>query len=353
MRLYANIDSTHVIAPNFKKRLSGVTSTVLQLVPKQREMGVKIASLAPEGLPESVVCVRFRDLWRLWLKPEGASHRVWHARRNTEMLPGIILRDVLRMKIRLLFTSDAQRDHRRYTKWLIGKMDAVIAGSAQATSYLNVPSSIVMHGINTAQFMPPADKSKAKQAIGFDPAVRLVGCFGRIRSQKGTDRFVRAMIALLPANPQWAAVVTGRVTADNEEFADGLKAEIAAAGLADRIRFAGEVEDITLWYQALDLFVAPQRWEGFGLTPLEAMACGIPVAATAVGAFKELIVEGVNGMVADNDDAAISAAIGKMMTDDHMRTAMAANCRDHVVGGFMLEREARQINAIYDQLLKS
>lgn len=353
MRLYANIDSTHVIAPNFKKRLSGVTSTVLQLVPKQREMGVKIASLAPEGLPESVVCVHFRDLWRLWLKPEGASHRVWHARRNTEMLPGIILRDVLRMKIRLLFTSDAQRDHRRFTKWLISKMDAVIAGSAQAASYLKVPSSIVMHGINTAQFTPPVDKSEAKRAIGFDSTVKLAGCFGRIRSQKGTDRFVRAIIELLPAHPQWSAVITGRVTIDNKDFADRLLAEIAAAGLSDRIRFAGEVEDVTPWYQALDLFVAPQRWEGFGLTPLEAMACGVPVAATAVGAFRELIVEGVTGMVTDNDDASISVAIGKMMADDRVRTAMGANCRAHVLDGFMLEREASQINSVYDRLLKS
>ena len=42
------------------------------------------------------------------------------------------------------------------------------------------------------------------------------------------------------------------------------------------------------WYQALDLLVAPQRWEGFGLTPLEAMACGVPVIATTVGAFDEI-----------------------------------------------------------------
>lgn len=353
MRTYVSLRDILVVAPNFKKRLSGVTSTVVQLVPKQREMGVKIASLAPDGLPDQVVCVRFRDLWRLWIKPEAGNCRVWHARRNTEMLPGIILRDVLRMKIKLLFTSDAQRDHRCFTKWLISRMDAVIAGSAQAASYLKVPSTLVMHGINTGQFMPPLDKAEAKRAIGFDPETRLVGCFGRIRSQKGTDRFVRAMIKLLPSHPQWKAVITGRVTIDNKEFAEAMQADINAAGLADRILFKGEVEDVTPWYQALDLFAAPQRWEGFGLTPLEAMACSVPVAATSVGAFKELVVEGKTGLVSDNSDAGFEAAIGTLMADDVVREAMARQCRAHVLGGFMLEREASQINAVYDRLLAS
>ena len=72
---------------------------------------------------------------------------------------------------------------------------------------------------------------------------------------------------------------------------------MARAGLQDRILFLPEVpvEEMPRWYQALDLLVAPQRWEGFGLTPLEAMACGVPVIATTVGAFDELVVEGETG----------------------------------------------------------
>ncbi len=353
MRTYADISDTQVIAPNFKKRISGVTSTIVQLVPKQRGMGVKIASLAPEGLPDTVVCVRFRDLWRLWFKPNGAECRVWHARRNMEMLPGIFMRDVLRMKIKLLFTSAAQRDHRGFTKWLIRRMDAVIATSARASSYLQAPNTVIMHGVDTARFTPPADKADAKRALGFDPAVKIAGCFGRIRAQKGTDRFVLTMISLLPRHPDWIAVATGRVTGDNKEFAAQLTEAVAAAGLQGRIRFVGEVDDVLAWYQALDLFVAPQRWEGFGLTPLEAMACGVPVAATKVGAFSELIIDGSTGLVVANTDQAISDAVSYLTENDALRAQMAQNARPHVLESFMLEREAAQINAVYEKLLHS
>ena len=353
MRQYVDINDTQVIAPNFKKRLSGVTSTIVQLVPKQRQMGVRIAALAPDGLPDPVVRVRFRDLWRLWFEPNGANRRVWHARRNTEMLPGIFMRDVLRMKIRLLFTSAAQRDHRGFTKWLIRKMDAVIATSAQASSYLHVSNTVIMHGIDTERFAPADNKTQAKQALGFDSSFKLAGCFGRIRDQKGTDRFVHAMIKLIPDHPDWIAVVTGRVTADNKDFAGKLTDAISAAGLQDRIRFVGEVDDVLPWYQALDLFVAPQRWEGFGLTPLEAMACGVPVAATKVGAFNELIVNGATGLLTENDDRAIAGAVATLIENDALREEMAQKARPHVLESFMLEREAAQINTIYEKLLHS
>ncbi len=353
MRRYVDINDTLIIAPNFKKRLSGVTSTIVQLVPKQRQMGVKIASLAPEGLPETVECVRFRDLWRLWSGPAGAKVRVWHARRNNEMLPGIIMSELLRMKLKLLFTSAAQRDHRGFTKWLIRRMDAVIATSVQAASFLQVQSTVIMHGIDTERFVPPVDKTGAKRALGLDPAMKIAGCFGRIRENKGTDRFVAMMIDLLPKHPGWMAVITGRVTVENKEFADALTAKIAAAALQDRIRFVGEVEDVQPWYQALDLFVAPQRWEGFGLTPLEAMACGVPVAATKVGAFNELIVDGVTGLTVENDDKAIAGATAILLENNTLRDMMAKAARPHILQFFRLEREARQINAVYEDLLSS
>lgn len=350
---YLDIADTLVIAPNFKKRLSGVTSTIVALVPKQREMGVKIAALAPNGLPDSVPRVRFRDLWKLWRRPTRGQIRVWHARRNTEMLPGIFMRDVFRMPLKLVFTSAAQRNHSGYTKWLIRRMDAVIATSRQAASYLDVAHTITMHGIDTERFFPPAGKSAAKAAIGLNPEKKHIGCFGRIRHQKGTDRFVEAMIAAMPANPAWIAVITGRVTAEHQGFADAMQAKIAAAGLTDRFLFSGEVDDVRPWYQALDLFAAPQRWEGFGLTPLEAMACGVPVIATPVGAFPDLVAHDVTGLVTANDDSAYAAAVALLLADDQRRERMAASCRAHIERNFRLEREAGDINAIYDSLVRA
>ena len=97
-KTYVDPAGIHVIAPNLKQRLSGVTSTIIQLVPVQNRLGQKVAVFGP-GLPPHLPHLRLRDLWKLWRAPKGASHRVWHARRNIEMLPGIIMRDVLRMPL--------------------------------------------------------------------------------------------------------------------------------------------------------------------------------------------------------------------------------------------------------------
>ena len=98
-------DQIEVVAPNLKRRLSGVTATVVRLIPVQARM-IGITTTGP-GLPPELPHIPLtraaklpRDRWR-----------VWHARRNTEMALGLILRRVLRRRYRLLFTSAAQRRH--------------------------------------------------------------------------------------------------------------------------------------------------------------------------------------------------------------------------------------------------
>ena len=134
-----------------------------------------------------------------------------------------------------------------------------------------------------------------------------MGCFGRIRAQKGTDVFVDAMIRVLGTHADAAAIVMGRAVDKDQDFVDNLKARVTDAGLGKRLLFLPEVPvwEMANWYQVLDLYVAPQRWEGFGLTPLEAMACGVPVVATRVGAFEELVVDGETGRLIDAGDVVV------------------------------------------------
>jgi mannosyltransferase len=350
-RLHSKIEDIDVIAPNFKRRLSGVTSTIIQLVPLQAAMGLKIATLGP-GLPEHLPYVRFRDLWRLWKKPAGKPARVWHARRNVEMIGGLVLRDVLRMPLKVMFTSASQRQHKGFTRFLIGRMNSVIATSTKTARYLKVPNQVIMHGIDTQKFTPPSDKAAAKYAVSLDPERQHVGCFGRIRHQKGTDLFVEAMILAMAQNPKWDAVICGRATAEHVSFEQALKTRVADAGLADRFIFAGEHTDIHRWYQAMDVFVAPQRWEGFGLTPLEAMACGVPVIATDVGAFSELVVDGVTGRVVHSLElSAIASALQLYLADGRLRLKASAASRSHIEEKFALTTEATALELIYRRLL--
>jgi mannosyltransferase len=353
-RSVETLDEITVIAPHFKRRLSGVTSTVIQLIPEQRRQGLGILTLGP-GLPKHLPKMRWSQLPRLWRRPNGHDRRVWHARRNNEMLAGVILRDVLRMPLALLFTSAAQRHHSKYTRWLISRMDAVVATNEKSGSFLKVPHRVIRHGVDTDVFRPRAE-TDADITAALPEAMRgkhLVGCFGRVRHQKGTDLFVNAMIELLPAHSDWAAVISGRVTPEHLSFADGLKAKIAAAGLSDRICFLGEVDDIKPWYRRLTLYVAPSRNEGFGLTPLEAMASGTAVVASNAGAYAEMIVEDQTGKVVPaGDEAALREAIGLCLGDLERTKTWGVRGREHVLSNFALDREASALQSMYEPLTR-
>lgn len=340
-------DEIEVIAPNLKRRLSGVTATIVRLVPVQAA-SIGIVATGP-GLPVSVPRIL---LWRLPLLPKKKL-RVWHARRNTEMLLGLVLQRLYRLNLILLFTSASQRNHTKFTRWLISKMDEVIATSEKTATYLKTSATVIHHGIDTKRFCPKGERSALRAGLGLPPGV-LIGCFGRVRHQKGTDLFVDAMIRVLPAYPDHHGVVMGRATDKHTGYLRDLRARVADAGLADRIHFLPEVpvDQMPEWYQALDLFVAPQRWEGFGLTPLEAMACGVPVVAARVGAFEELIEDGKTGrLVARDDLSALAEATRSYLDNPKQRHSAGLAGRTRCAKHFALETEAERIVAIYRDLL--
>ena len=340
-----------VIAPNFKRRHSGVTSTVIRLVPLQAR-DIAIVASGPE-LPAEVPNLPPLGVLRLPRSgPSGA--RVWHARRNVEMVAGLALKYLAAKRLKLLFTSAAQRRHTGFTRWLIRQMDAVIATSAKSASYLERDATVIHHGIDCTQFSPVSDRQGLRAALGLPTEGALVGCFGRIRHQKGNDLFVKAVIRVFAQVPDAKALIMGRATDEHKTYLQDLKDEVAAAGLSDRILFRDEVpiEQLSRHFQALDLYVAPQRWEGFGLTPLEAMACGAPVVATRVGAFEELVKDGVTGNLVEVDDVtAIATNLRRLLVDDEMRAAYAKAARENVVANFSIEKEAASILAIYRRLL--
>ena len=339
-----------VIAPNFKRRLSGVTATVVRLVPVQSQ-DIAIAATGPV-IPDHVPQIALRQLITLPRRgPDGP--RVWHARRNLEMIGGLALKYLLGKRLKLVFTSASQRKQSGLTRWLIRRMDAVVATSERTASYLEHPAQVIMHGIDTQDYAPATDRAALRKTLGL-PEGLLIGCYGRIRAQKGTDAFVDALIPVLQAHPDAYALVMGRATDQHRSFEQSLKDRVATQGLGARVLFLPEVpvEKMADWYRVLDLYVAPQRWEGFGLTPIEAMACAVPVVATRVGAVEALVVDGRTGTLVDPDDiSALSRAVMAAVDDPDTLAAWSANSRPHIIENFSIAREAAELVALYRRLL--
>src|SRR5882757_9551480 len=250
-----------LIVPNLHRRYSGVTATNRMVAPKLAQI-YRAAWLGPHA-PDGIARMGFGDLLKLWRRP---TPLIWHARRNDEMIAGVLLR-ALGWPLKLLFTSAAQRHHTWLTRWLIRRMDAVIATSSISASFLKREAVVVMHGVDTDVYAPPADRAAAFAEADL-PGRYAIGCFGRVRPQKGSDVFVEAMCRLLPRYPDFTAVIVGAVVPEQQAFANELKRRIEAAHLQSRIVITGElpIEDVMHWYQRLTIYAFTSRNEGFGLT---------------------------------------------------------------------------------------
>jgi len=342
-----DLDAIEVINPNLKKRYSGVTAVNRTIAPliARRCAAVWFGPDPPEG----IAALGLVDLMRLRFRPSRTRPaRIWHARRNTEMLAGIALK-ALGWRLKLVFSSAGQRRKTAYTRFLIRRMDAVIATSAISASFVDRPTTVIHHGVDLETYKPPADRAAAYAATGL-PGRYGIGTFGRVRRQKGSDLFVEAMCRLLPRYPDFSAVLMGYVSADNLAFVENLKSRIAEAGLTDRIRFLGEqpIKEAPLWFQRISIYVFASRVEGFGLTLIEAMAAGDAVIATRAGAAELAIEDGETGFLAPIDDAeALAAAIEPMMREPERIPAIGAKARARVARDFSCEREADEIAAVY------
>jgi mannosyltransferase len=344
------LDALEVIIPNMNWRYSGGTAvnrTIAPLIAKRW----RTAWLGPDR-PSGIIGLSLRDLLRLRFRPPTHGKvRIWHARRNVEMLAGLFL-NLLGYGFALIFNSASQRPKTWLTHFLIARTAAVIATSEAAAQFLRRPATVIHHGIDVDLYAPPTDRFAAFAETGL-PGKFGIGTFGRVRRQKGSDLFVEAMCRLLPRYPDFCAVVVGLTTVDNLPFVEGLKQKIASAGLGERIRFLGElpIEEVPLWYQRISIYVFASRVEGFGLTMLEAMAAGDAVVATRAGAAEMIITDGDEGVLApaDNVDALV-AALEPLMRDPKRIEAMGQCARARVVDAFSRDREADEVSDVYRQV---
>jgi mannosyltransferase len=342
-----------VIVFNLKRRFTGVSATVNALVPIQQKRWRLM--YCGTDLPNGVVGATIRQALAVSRHPpRDRPFRIWHVRRDHEMMWGLWARDVLRLPIRLVFTSAAQHRHGWFPRWLISRMDAVISTTPLAASFVPNTTAVVPHGIDLGRFVPPADKLAAWSDSGL-PGRYGVGVFGRVRPDKGTDIFVDAMIQALPRLPEVTAFVAGLAQPRHQAFQQDLIDRVRRAGLTDRIIFLGEVPagEVHRWYQRCLVCVACPRYEPFGLTPFEAAGCGAALICSRTGAFDQLVEPGISGHLVELEDTgAIASGLHDLLSDPRRATEMGQSARRTVETRFTLEAEERGIAAVYHRLFE-
>src|SRR3981081_1633362 len=340
-------DNLQLIVPNLHRRYSGVTATNRMVAPKLAKM-FRAAWRGPDA-PDGFARMGILDLAKLWHRRNSL---IWHARRNNEMIAGVLLRS-LGWPLKLVFTSAAQRHHSWITRWLIRRMDAIIATNDISASFLKRHATVIPHGVDTKLYKPPVDRAAAFAQAGL-PGRYAIGCFGRVRAQKGSDVFVDAMCRLLPRYPDFTAVLVGAITPEHLAFANNLKKRIEGAGLLSRIVITGElpIEEVQRWYQRLTIYAFTSRNEGFGLTLIEAMSVGAALVASRAGAAELVVEDGVTGvLMPPGGAAALVAALEPLMRDPALAIAMGVRAQTRVLTKFSLDAEANRIAEVYRALV--
>jgi mannosyltransferase len=340
-------ENLQLIVPNLHRRYSGVTATNRMVAPKLAK-AFRAAWLGPDA-PDGIARMGAADLWKLWRRRNSL---IWHARRNNEMITGVLLRS-LGWPLKLVFTSAAQRHHTWITRWLINRMDAIIATNDISASFLKREATVIPHGVDTDVYAPPADRTVAFAQTGL-PGRYAIGCFGRVRAQKGSDVFVEAMCRLLPRYPDFTAVMVGAITSEHMAFASDLRKRIEAAGLRSRIVITGElpIEDVQRWYQRLTIYAFTSRNEGFGLTLIEAMSAGTALVASRAGAAELVVEDGETGVLTPPGDVdTLVAALEPLMRDPESAADMGRRARARVLEKFSLDAEANRIADVYRALV--
>ncbi|WP_328425865.1 glycosyltransferase [Micromonospora sp. NBC_00389] len=247
-------------------------------------------------------------------------------------------------------TSPARRVS--YERELGRSVDRVVAQCRDEVGELvrmGVPRSrmtVVPSGVNLTTFSPFGP------AADREPGQARILTVGRLVERKGFQTVVRAMELV----PNAECVVVGgppEGLLETDPYARRLRALAESCGVADRVRLVGAVprEEMGRWYRSADLLVAAPWYEPFGLTPLEAMACGVPVVGTAVGGIRDTVVDGTTGLlVPARDPRALAAAIQRLLDDRIRRFAYATAARERVRSRYSWAVTAERLAEVYGEV---
>jgi len=178
-------------------------------------------------------------------------------------------------------------------------------------------------------------------------ASRVVGTVGRLADQKALHLLLDAAPRLLADDPGTRLLIVG-----DGPLRPALERRARQLGIGDAVTFTGHQTDVVPAYSAMDVFVLPSRYEGFGIVFLEAMALGVPVVGTRVVGSEDAVVDGVTGLLVPSGDApALASAVLRLFSDCGLRERLRVEAARKVVRDHTREDMAARTESFYHELL--
>jgi glycosyltransferase involved in cell wall biosynthesis len=242
--------------------------------------------------------------------------------------------------------------HRRLYRVVAGVVNGVIAVSDEtARSFRRLTGlgrdgdrgsdriTVVCNAVDLERFPAVIDRDLVRAWLGFGPEDHLMTMVGTFKRQKGHAILVEAVAGVAARFPGLHVLLVG-----DGELAGDVRAQVKAAGLAERVHLLGAQREVPQLLAASDSFVLPSLWEGLPVALVEAMASELPIVATAVSGTSQVMEDGVTGwLVPPGDPAALAAAMADLLANPERAAARAAAGRTRVATAFSARRQAEQL----------
>lgn len=206
--------------------------------------------------------------------------------------------------------------------------------------------AVIPNGVDTDRFRPADWKSESRRELGLPDGRLLIGMVARLIPVKDHAGVLHALAALRQGGCDIRLALAG-----DGPLIEELKQLAELLQIADRVHFLGEIDRVERLYKALDVFVSNSHREGMSNTILEAMACGLPVVATGVGAGPELLADGHAGrLVPPRDVAALTATLRELAERPSQRAALGEAARRRAEEHFSIATMVDAYSCLYSAL---
>jgi len=198
--------------------------------------------------------------------------------------------------------------------------------------------------VDVNRFRPatPAEKVKAKNALGLSKDTVVIGTVARLVQRKGIDVLLRAFGIVRHSYPVHLVVV------GDGPLGEELRALAHELRIEDSVSWLGFQEDTVKWLQGMDVFAFPSRLEGVPNAVLEAMAMALPIVATTIGGVVDLLEEGRTGFLIPPDDLdALAASLDRLLRNAPLRADLGGRARNRVVEVFSLSGDISRLMDLY------
>ena len=219
---------------------------------------------------------------------------------------------------------------------------------------------VIHNGVDLERFDPAGrDRAEQRRRLGLAPGERALGVVAQITPWKGQDDAIAALAVVRRTHPRTRLLLIGEAKFlardtrfDNQAFSASLVQQARELGVADAVTFLGERADVPALLHALDVLLVPSWEEPFGRTVIEAMAMQRAVVATSAGGPREIVDDGVTGLLAPpRNVAAWARQIMRLLDDDDLRASLGTAARPSLVGRFDAPTHVRRIVELYRGLV--